>query len=144
MIPAGMFLLISVALTVGVIRLSEKKTLVQNIYSIEMLARSNVLCLDKTGTITDGTMSVKQVKFYGETKQNLIEKALANSLSVQPTQNSTSRALIDYFGSKTNMPVKFNIPFSSERKYTATTFKSGETIVLARLITLKQTHRKKF
>lgn len=137
MIPAGMFLLISVALTVGVIRLSEKKTLVQNIYSIEMLARSNVLCLDKTGTITDGTMKVKQVKFYSETTQNLIEKALANSLSIQPTQNSTSRALIDYFGSKTNMSVKFNIPFSSERKYTATTFKSGETIVFGALDYIK-------
>jgi cation-transporting ATPase E len=59
MIPAGMFLLISIALSVGVIKLAGKKTLVKDLYSIENLARVNVLCLDKTGTITDGTMQVK-------------------------------------------------------------------------------------
>ena len=61
MIPAGMYLLITVGLTVGVMKLARKKTLVKNIYSIEMLARANVLCLDKTGTITDGTMNVVEV-----------------------------------------------------------------------------------
>ena len=61
MIPAGMFLLISIALSVGVIKLATKKTLVRDLYSIENLARANVLCLDKTGTITDGTMQVKEI-----------------------------------------------------------------------------------
>ena len=59
MIPAGMFLLTSVALAVGVINLAKKKTLVQDLYCIEMLARTTVLCLDKTGTLTDGNMSVQ-------------------------------------------------------------------------------------
>ncbi|HQB80410.1 MAG TPA: cation-transporting P-type ATPase, partial [Bacilli bacterium] len=58
MIPAGLFLLTTVALTVSVIRLAKKKVLVQEIYCIEMLARIDILCLDKTGTITDGTMKV--------------------------------------------------------------------------------------
>lgn len=137
MIPAGMFLLISVALTVGVIRLSEKKTLVQNLYSIEMLARSNVLCLDKTGTITDGTMTVKQVKCYGKTKLSTIEKAISNSLSVQPTHNSTSQALISRFGGNSSMTVKTNIPFSSDRKYTATSFKKFGTVVYGALDYIK-------
>ena len=61
MIPAGMFLLTSVALAVGVVKLATKRTLVQDLYSIEMLARTDVLCLDKTGTITDGTMKVNSV-----------------------------------------------------------------------------------
>lgn len=54
MIPAGLYLLTSVALSVGVVRLSKNNTLVQDVYCIEMLARVNVLCLDKTGTITNG------------------------------------------------------------------------------------------
>ncbi|MDE7087554.1 MAG: HAD-IC family P-type ATPase, partial [Clostridia bacterium] len=58
MIPSGMLLLTSVALAVGVIRLSKNNTLVRDLYSLEMLARVNVLCLDKTGTITDGRMKV--------------------------------------------------------------------------------------
>lgn len=130
MIPAGMFLLISVALTVGVVRLSEKKTLVQDIYSIEMLARSNVLCLDKTGTITDGTMTVKQLKCYGKTTEEEIGKAMTSQLSIQPTQNATSRALIKYFGTGTIYSVVQNIEFSSDRKYTATSFKEYGTFVI--------------
>src|SRR5574344_769199 len=62
MIPSGMFLLTSMALAVGVINLAKRKTLVQNLYCIEMLARTNVLCLDKTGTLTDGTMNVDEIK----------------------------------------------------------------------------------
>lgn len=58
MIPAGLYLLTSVALSVGVVRLSKNNTLVQDVYCIEMLARVNVLCLDKTGTITNGKMSI--------------------------------------------------------------------------------------
>lgn len=130
MIPAGMFLLISVALTVGVIRLSQKKTLVQDIYSIEMLARSNVLCLDKTGTITDGTMSVKQVKCYGQATEELIKNAIASQLAVQPTQNATSRALTKHFGADAVYSVSQNIEFSSDRKYTATSFGKDGTYVI--------------
>ena len=67
MIPAGLFLLTSLALAVGVIKLAKKKTLVQDLYGIEMLSRTNVLCLDKTGTITDGTMAVKIIKMLSKT-----------------------------------------------------------------------------
>lgn len=64
MVPAGMFLLVTIALSIGVIKLSKKKALVQDIYSIEMLARADILCLDKTGTITDGTMQVNLWKLF--------------------------------------------------------------------------------
>lgn len=124
MIPAGMFLLISVALAVGVIKLAQKRTLVQDIYSIEMLARSNVLCLDKTGTITDGTMSVKEVKTYGNATEEEIQKIMASVLKVQDTANNTSIALQKFFGNESNLKCCYNIPFSSDRKFTASSFEN--------------------
>ena len=137
MIPSGMFLLVSVALTVGVIRLSEKKTLVQDIYSIEMLARSNVLCLDKTGTITDGSMTVKQVKCYGNTTEKEVDNAISSILAAQPTQNTTSRALSKHFGTDGVFVMTKNIAFSSDRKYTATSFGKDGTYVIGALDYIK-------
>ncbi|MBO4412652.1 MAG: HAD-IC family P-type ATPase [Clostridia bacterium] len=127
MIPAGMFLLISVALAVGVIKLANKRTLVQDIYSIEMLARSNILCLDKTGTITDGTMSVKEIATSGISEEDL-KSAMAKALNCQNTENNTSKALVNFFG-KENCKALYNIPFSSDRKFTATTIDGFGTIV---------------
>lgn len=120
MIPAGMFLLVTVALAVGVIKLSHRRTLVQNLYSIEMLARTNVLCLDKTGTITDGTMNVTNVEYLEEIPN--IKEIISSYLNIQKTNNSTATAMIKYFGND----LKFNsdkvIFFSSERKYSAVKF----------------------
>ena len=65
MLPKGLVLLISVSLANGVIRLSKKKILVQNIYSLETLAHVDVLCLDKTGTLTDGNMKIQSVSYMG-------------------------------------------------------------------------------
>ena len=64
MIPSGLLLTTSIALAIGVIKLTQRNVLVQELYCIEMLARVNCICLDKTGTITDGTMSVKNVIDY--------------------------------------------------------------------------------
>ncbi len=126
MIPAGMYLLITVGLSVGVIKLARKKTLVKNLYSIEMLARADVLCLDKTGTITDGTMNVMEVVPQNGTSLANIEKAMKVILANQKTMNATSVALLAHFG-KQNVPVKEIIEFSSQRKYSATTFTNGKT-----------------
>src|SRR5690625_6299795 len=72
MIPSGLFLLTSSALAVGVIRLAQNNTLVQELFVIEMLARTDVLCLDKTGTITDGTMTVHStIEFENKTGMTL-------------------------------------------------------------------------
>ena len=70
MIPEGLVLLTSVALTLGALVLANKKTLVQELYCIETLARVDTLCLDKTGTITEGTMCVERVEAWGEVSQN--------------------------------------------------------------------------
>ncbi|MDD4110634.1 MAG: HAD-IC family P-type ATPase [Clostridia bacterium] len=130
MIPAGMFLLVSIALTVGVIKLAQKRTLVQNLYSIEMLARSNILCLDKTGTITDGTMSVKEVILYNHKTEIDIRNAVSSIVKAQETHNNTSMALVKYFGTESPFKMSKNIPFSSDRKYTATSFEHEGTYVI--------------
>lgn len=130
MIPAGMYLLITVGLSVGVIKLGKKKTLVKNLYSIEMLARANVLCLDKTGTITDGTMNVLNVEYLDgteKTQKPKIEKIMKTILQHQKTMNATSVALLSYFGKDTESQVKEVIEFSSQRKYSATTLKNNKT-----------------
>lgn len=127
MIPAGMYLLITVGLSVGVIKLARKKALVKNLYSIEMLARANVLCLDKTGTITDGTMNVVDVEYFNSANKAKIEKIMKTILQHQQTMNATSIALLAHFGKDTTSQVKEVIEFSSERKFSATVFKNNKT-----------------
>ena len=130
MIPSGLFLMTSIALAVGVIRLASRNVLVQELYCIEMLARVNCICLDKTGTITDGTMSVKNVidynTFYGLATNNVIS-AMLNSLA---DNNLTSQALIEKFGLGKRMKHIAKIPFSSQRKYQAVTFEKYGTFIL--------------
>ncbi len=127
MIPAGMYLLITVGLTVGVMKLAKKKTLVKNIYSIEMLARANVLCLDKTGTITDGTMNVVDVSLQNGANAETIESIMKAVLANQKSSNATSVALTDYYGKDITAIAKHVVEFSSQRKYSATTLKNGKT-----------------
>ena len=130
MIPSGLWLLTSVALFVGVIKLSQRNVLVQELYCIEMLARINVLCLDKTGTITDGTMNVKNVidynSLYGLTTKNIIS-AMLNALN---DDNLTSKALDEKFGRNKRIKSIAHIPFSSQRKYQAVTFDKMGTFAL--------------
>lgn len=122
MIPAGMFLLTSVALAVSVIRLSKKRTLVQELYCIEMLARVNVLCLDKTGTLTDGSMKVREfVNLSNKYDDKNITKIVASIVGAFHEANHTAIALKTFFG-KGSMTADKSIPFSSERKFMGCTF----------------------
>lgn len=130
MIPAGMFLLITISLSVGVVKLGRKKTLVKDIYSIEMLARSNVLCLDKTGTITDGTMVVKDVIYTSKRRKSTVDKIISNVLGAQTSSNATSNAMVKKFGVKTQFKVKEKLEFSSSRKFSVTTFENNKTYYL--------------
>ena len=130
MIPAGMFLLITISLSVGVVKLGRKKTLVKDLYSIEMLARSNVLCLDKTGTITDGTMNVLETILIDAKNQTKLDRIIANVLGAQQSNNATGLALVKKFGSMNDMKVKEVVEFSSSRKFSVTSFANGKTYYL--------------
>ncbi|MDD4316675.1 MAG: HAD-IC family P-type ATPase, partial [Clostridia bacterium] len=123
MIPVGMFLLTSVALAVGIIRLAKKKALVQNFYSIEALARVNMLCLDKTGTITDGTMKVTEFIELRQSKSPYLLKDIISAMQrALDEDNMTARALREYFAGETPLQAEFTVPFSSDRKANAVRF----------------------
>ena len=119
MIPAGIYLLVTVTLTLSVISLASKKTLVQDMYSIEMLARADVVCLDKTGTITDGTMCVSDLCPLGERSEEDLRRILANLEGAEESLNATARALTEAFGTAHDGKIEERIPFSSARKYSA-------------------------
>ena len=118
MIPAGAYLLVTLTRTLAVIILAKKRTLVQDMYSIEMLASADVVCLDKTGTITDGTMYVTAMKSLDGTPDEDIRRVMAIVEGSEMSINNTSRALIEYFG-KEDAKITDRSPFSSERKFSA-------------------------
>lgn len=106
-----------------------------------MLARSNVLCLDKTGTITDGTMVVKDVIYTSKRRKSTVDKIISNVLGAQTSSNATSNAMVKKFGVKTQFKVKEKLEFSSSRKFSVTTFENNKTYYLARQPMLKQNFR---
>ncbi len=130
MIPSGLFLCTSMTLAVGVSRLGKKNVLVQELYCIEMLARINVLCLDKTGTITDGSMNVKSTVEYKNAGGLNTKYAISALLNALNDRNMTSIALEKYFGRSKVLKSVATIPFSSKRKYQAATFDKKGTFVL--------------
>lgn len=131
MIPAGLVVLTSMALAVGVVRLSQSNTMVQELSCIEMLARVDTLCLDKTGTITDGTMSVLEVVELKKQKQNEnFEKVISSILNALPPENATDKALYERFGDSAEFQTLEKIPFSSRRKYSAVMLDNKKTYLL--------------
>ena len=129
MIPSGMFLLCSISLTLSVIKLARKRALVQDLYCVEMLARVNVLCLDKTGTITDGTMKVYNCLQLNDTNYTL-KRIMGSMLSALGDNNQTSQALINYFGYNKELKPLEILPFSSSRKLSAVTFEDAGTYIM--------------
>lgn len=130
MIPEGLVLLISLAFVVSVIKLSSKKTLVQDMYCIETLARVDTLCLDKTGTITEGTMQVDEfVPFDGCTEEAMTEAltALVCNLS---DDNPTFMALRDRLTGQSAWQATDIVPFSSARKWSGAFFPGRGTYVM--------------
>ncbi|MGN0961121.1 MAG: HAD-IC family P-type ATPase, partial [Christensenellales bacterium] len=101
-----------------------------DLYSIEMLARADVLCLDKTGTITDGTMKVSNVIQIKTDLKYSLESLIGSMLTALDDNNQTSRALITHFGYSKELTASSILPFNSTRKMSGVTFKTGESYVL--------------
>ena len=119
MIPSGLQLLTSVTLAVGVIRLGKINTIVQELYCIEMLARVDVVCLDKTGTITDGTMTLRNVVDYPNNTGLPLKHSIVSYLTIMNDDNMTSLALLEKYGKGKKFKHRKIIPFSSQRKFSA-------------------------
>ena len=131
MIPSGLLLLTTVALSTGMIRLAKYNTLVQDMYSLEMLARVNVLCLDKTGTITDGRMKVSDCILLGSAGSDFgVDDILGSMLASLNDNNQTSIALYERFGHSSALQPIATLPFSSARKLSAVTFEEVGTYVM--------------
>lgn len=129
MLPKGLVLLMSVGLAIGVIRLSKKNVLVQELYSLENLAHCDVLCLDKTGTLTVGHMEVEQVIPLGCDKAR-VQQLLASYVSASEDNNATFCALKEYCAHAAPQRAFAGVPFSSARKWSSVTLENGEYLVL--------------
>ncbi len=130
MIPSGMLLLTSIALAVGIVRLAKNHTLVQDMYSLEMLARVNVLCLDKTGTITDGRMRVNDCVILNTVGDLSLNDIMGSMLAALDSNNQTSIALYNHFGYSDKLSATSTIPFSSKRKLSAAYFEDVGTFCM--------------
>ena len=126
MIPEGLVLLTSTVLAVSVIRLARLNVLVQELYCIEMLARVDTICLDKTGTITSGKMEVIDVIKLEDYDLNEIMGNIVNTLD---SDNATSDALGNYFKKYDNYKVIKKIPFSPINKYSGVEFEEGKFLI---------------
>lgn len=124
MIPEGLYLLTSVALAVSVVRLAKKKTLVQELNCIETLARVNVMCVDKTGTITEDAMSVSQVIPLQpkQADQQTITEILSAFYKATRDVNQTAAAMKAHFTGRPGWKADKVIPFSSATKWSAASF----------------------
>jgi cation-transporting ATPase E len=130
MIPSGMLLLTSTALFLGILRLTKSQTLVQDMYSLEMLARVNVLCLDKTGTITDGRMKVHDTIILNTIGEYSLNDIMGSMLACLGANNQTSIALYNHFGYSDKLTSTATIPFSSKRKLSAASFEDVGTFCM--------------
>jgi cation-transporting ATPase E len=123
MVPEGLILLTSVAFAVGVVRLAQRRTLVQELAAIEVLARVDMLCLDKTGTITEGALDVAEVRVLDGGSREHVVHALGAFAASDPNPNATQLALRERYGDGgPAWSVVGRVPFSSARKWSATTF----------------------
>ena len=121
MIPSGMFLLTSMALAVGIVKLAKHNTLIQDLYSLEMLARVDTICFDKTGTITNGNMVVDNVEIIAKSQEN-INDIMSSMLFALKDTNQTACALKSHFGEEKVYDSTAILPFNSARKFSAVTF----------------------
>lgn len=130
MIPEGLMLLTSSVLAVSVIRLAKYNVLVQQLYCIETLARVDTLCLDKTGTITNGRMEVADIIPLDNHTINQVDRIMRGLASALDDNNPTFKAIQNKFNANSNFKVLKTYPFSSDKKYSGASFKNEGTYII--------------
>ncbi|MYW47101.1 HAD-IC family P-type ATPase [Streptomyces sp. SID161] len=126
MVPEGLVLLTSVAFAIGVIRLGRKQCLVQELPAIEGLARVDTVCLDKTGTLTEGGMDVTELRPLDGADEDYVRKVLGALGESDPRPNASLQAIIDAYPDSVDWRCVESLPFSSARKYSGAAFSEGD------------------
>ncbi len=129
MIPGGMILLTSTVLAVSVVRLAKKKVLVNEMYCIETLARVDVICMDKTGTLTTERMNVHDIITF-DTDEATVRKTLASIAVASEETNATMQAIADYTQGEPTVGCRSFVPFSSDTKWSGGNFEDGKAYIL--------------
>ena len=138
MIPEGLFLLASTTLAISAMRLAMGKVLVHDMKCIETLARVDVLCVDKTGTITEDTMAVTSVVPVSEDITDELDVLLSDFASAQDADNATMAAVKNYFRTPSDHTVKEHTGFSSEFKYSSAVLSDGAYVLGAPEFVLRE------
>ena len=123
MIPAGLYLLTSIAMAASALKLSKDKVLVQDMNCIEALARVDVLCVDKTGTITEADMEVEDLIPLSDTPAEALEKILTSMYGAVEPDNTTAKAIHDCYRGESTWEAEKRIPFTSEAKWSGAVFR---------------------
>ncbi|MBW8792794.1 MAG: cation-translocating P-type ATPase [Streptomyces sp.] len=126
MVPEGLVLLTSVAFAIGVIRLGRQQCLVQELPAIEGLARIDTVCLDKTGTLTEGGMDITELRALDGVDETYVRKVLGSLGESDPRPNASLQAIIDAYPDSEDWRCVESLPFSSARKYSGATFSEGD------------------
>ncbi|MFI0135944.1 HAD-IC family P-type ATPase [Streptomyces luteogriseus] len=126
MVPEGLVLLTSVAFAIGVIRLGRKQCLVQELPAIEGLARVDTVCLDKTGTLTEGGMDVTELRPLQGADETYVRKVLGALGESDPRPNASLKAIVDAYPAVEGWRCTEALPFSSARKYSGAVFSEGD------------------
>ena len=130
MLPKGLVLLTSVSLAASVVKLGKQKTLVQEMFSIETLSRIDVLCLDKTGTLTEGKMEIEQVIELDNSSLYNLNKIMSSFVAGSLDNNITFKTLKNYFNEPSTYKTLNRIAFSSARKWSAVELETIGTIIV--------------
>ena len=138
MIPEGLYLLTSVALAVSSMRLAKKKVLLHDMKSIETLARVDVLCVDKTGTITENKMKVEKIKAIDVENRDAFEELLAKFVYAIDESNNTMKAIRNYCKQTSKVIASEIIPFTSKNKYSGAVFENDAYILGAPEFVLRE------
>jgi cation-transporting ATPase E len=146
MVPEGLVLLTSIAFAVGALRLAQRHVLVQELAAVEGLARVDVLCIDKTGTLTEAGMHLETIEVLADMSRESVEQILATIAVSDPAPNATIRALQVSNAPEPRWTVESRVPFSSSRKWSAARFVEHGTWILgaADVILPKAQHRIEF
>ena len=126
LVPQGLVLLVSMALAVAVIRLAGEHVVVQELHTVEGLARVDVFCVDKTGTLTTGAMQVERFEPI-DTDQAVVRQAVSSLVRIDPNPTTTLRVIGDHAGDTGQWGVRYHVPFSSARKWSGATFEVPAT-----------------